>query len=166
MNNSCIFYFFSPFFLFIYSYRKVSEVKKVCKKQVSKSCVSFTLQYCTQLMRSREYGCTVASSGVGLFASFQCCFEKPFLQYFFRYPEFFCMPSLHPLFKGLSNLNLYSFLCSLVCEVPPAPFLPSRASVVRACTRSTLDSPPVWGAQSRMSVPRVHRVKRVAVVES
>ena len=186
------FYFYSLCFSVFVMYRKVSKLKKVCKNQVSKSCISSTLQCCTQIMRSREYGCVLGCRCVHvIWASFQCCFEKPFhSNIFFGAKNFFVCP-LSTLFSFVFALfvlvgqfmygqfmvpyliflvffvvNYLIFFC-LSCQVPLATFLPSLASVgAPACARSMLESQPVWCAQSRASVPRAYRAKRVTVVES
>ena len=117
-----------------------------------------------ELMCSREYGCVLGCRRV-------CVVSKDVLRSSFSpfifFPIIFLFPLFPLSFQTLVMVNLPNIFCSLVCQVLLAPFLPSRAFVGKAaCMRSSLDFSPVWCVQSRASVCRAHRVKRVAVVES
>ena len=88
---------------------------------------------------------------------------------FFQCSVFFLCPPLSTLFVFTEFVYgiVPTIFSVFVYRVPVAPLLPSFASVgAPARARSTLEFQPASSTQSRASVPRAYRAKRVAENES
>ena len=110
---------------------------------------------------------TVAFRSFGVFCSFgEGCFIKA---YFFSAQFFFVCPPLSTLFlftEFVYGIHLIFFQSSCIESLSLRSFRPSRPWERPMCARSTLEFQPASSTQSRASVPRAYRAKRVAENES